>query len=49
MRLDLNSSAFALGEVLDVKPSDGNGTPRRNTKGIGNFSEIMVMAALARA
>ncbi len=49
MRLDLNSSAFAPGEILDVKPSDGNGTLRRNTKAIGNFSEIMVRAALARA
>ena len=36
-------------EFLDVKPSDGNGTLRRNTKAIGNFSEIMVRAALARA
>jgi hypothetical protein len=49
MRLDLNSSAFALGDVPDAKPNDGNGTPRRNTKAIGNFSEIMVMEALARA
>jgi hypothetical protein len=49
MRLNLNSLASAPGGILDVKPSDGNGTPRRNTKAIGNFSEIMVMAALVRA
>jgi hypothetical protein len=49
MQLEHDSLAFLLGATPEVTVSESDVPPRRNTKAIGQLSEIMVMAALARA